>query len=308
MTEEQDAAIVTIAMAQHGVFSRAQAKERGFTPRQIERKLARRRWILVAPNVYALPQWERTFEQRAFTAQLYAGDGSFVSHRCAAMLRELDGVKRAGIDVTTSRRVRPLKGVTIHYSTDATGDEWVDDAGLRIATVTRILLDLAATGTSLKVLERVYECGVRRGETDLPSLAALCERVARRGKRTSRLAQLVERVVRDGRRNGSDAETLFFQILRDAGLPLPTRQRQVLREDVSFAYSDYAYDDVDAVLEVLGYRWHSSRNSLDRDAERNNDLNLSGKTLLEFTWTHLTEDRDYIVRTVERLLEGRRAA
>ena len=45
-----------------------------------------------------------------------------------------------------------------------------------------------------------------------------------------------------------------------------------------------------------------ARGRRDRDAERNNDINLEKKTLLEFTWTHLTKDQDYIRRTVRRLL------
>lgn len=308
MSAALDAKAIELALRQFGVFSRAQALELGFTDRQIEHRLAKRLWIRRAPEVYALPQWERTFEQRAMVAHLHAGKGSFLSFECAAVLRDLDAISWAPISITVERkrmrRIPDIKLVDVHYATDIDPSDWSMVGQLPVASIGRIVADLAGTH-SLNTLERIYECGRRRGEIDVDTLHAVLGRLARRGKPGSRrMRALASRLVADGKRNGSDAETIFFQILRDAGLPLPTRQVMVLREDGSHAYTDYAYENIDAVLEVLGYAWHSSRAHLDRDAERNNDINLADKTLLEFTWTHLKDDRDYIVRTVRRLLEA----
>lgn len=312
MTAARDGEILELALAQFGAFSRAQAGERGFSKRQITYKLGEGLWLRRAPEVFALPQFDRTFEQRAMVAHLHAGAGSYLSFECAGMLRDLDGITSAPIEVTVHRkrmrRIPAGKVAKVHYEPDIDPSDYSMVGPLPVASVGRIIADLARS-RSLNALERMFECGHRRGDIDVDGLLAVAERLARRGKPGSaRLRELAARVVADGKRNGSDAETIFFQILRDANLPLPSRQVMMLRDDGSHAYTDYAYEGVDAVLEVLGYAWHSSRASLDRDAERNNDINLSDKTLLEFTWTHLKHDRDYIVRTVSRLLGARRLA
>ena len=310
MTAARDGEILELALAQFGAFSRAQAIERGFTKRQIAYKLGEGLWLHGAPETFVLPQFERTFEQRAMVAHLHAGPGSYLSFECAAMLRQLDGSRSASIEVTVHRelmrRIPTSKVAKVHYQPEIDPSDYSMVGPLPVASVGRIIADLARS-RSVNALERMFECGHRRGDIDVDGLLAVVDRVARRGRPGStRLRELAARVVADGKRNGSDAETIFFQILRDANLPLPSRQVMMLRDDGSHAYTDYAYEGIDAVLEVLGYAWHSSRASLDRDAERNNDINLSEKTLLEFTWTHLKHDREYIVRTVSRLLGTRR--
>ena len=299
-----EVSLEVLARTQFGVFSRAQARAAGATPHEIQHRLDSKRWGRVAPSVYRLRGWPSTFEQRAMIAHLHAGPGSFLSFQCGAMLRNLDAIQSAVVAITVPRRLRSIpNGVRVHYSTDATVYDWSMVGPLPVATPTRILIDLAGTSTSLNTLERIYECANRRGEITPDLLDEAVNRLARKGKPGIVKARaLVKQIVRDGKRNGSDAETIFFQILRDANLPLPTRQRMVMREDGSHAYTDYAYDGIDAVLEVLGFDSHSRRVDLTNDAERNNDINLLKKTLLEFTWTHLTKDPNYVIRTVRRLL------
>lgn len=305
MHASPDAAIEALARTQYGAFSFEQATLAGLSPDQVHRRVGSGRWRRAAPAVYVLPGWDVTYRQRVMVACLHAGPGAFASHRCAAVLRNADGVTSAAVEVTVPRRLRRIPDVVVHWSTDCTVYDWTIVDAIPTATMTRTLVDLAATA-SVVTLERIFECGLRRGETSYLEVEKLVDRLARRGKpgiRRSR--QLLATVLRDGKRNGSEAETRFFQLLRAAGLPLPTRQRLVCRDDGAFAYCDYAYDGVDAVIEILGYEWHSSRRSLRADAERNNDINLLGKTLIELTWHHLTKDHAYVVNTVRRLLRDK---
>lgn len=306
MYASPDAAIEALARTQHGAFSRAQAIDARMSTEQVKRRLRSGRWLRVAPAVYVLPGWAVTYRQRVMVACLHAGPGAFASHRCAALLRGADGIATAPVVVTVPRRLRRIPHVVVRYSTDCLVYDWSVLDAIPTATTTRTLLDLAAD-EDVTTLERVFEWGVRRGETSYLEVEKLVDRLARPGKPGVRRTRgLLAMVLRDGRRNGSEAETRFFQLLRDAGLPMPTRQRMICRNDGSFAYCDYAYDGVDAVIEILGYEWHSSKRSLRADAERNNDINLLGKTLIEFTWHHLTHDRLHVANTVRRLLRDKR--
>ncbi|HEX7167106.1 MAG TPA: DUF559 domain-containing protein [Acidimicrobiales bacterium] len=208
------------------------------------------------------------------------------------------------MEITVPRRLRSIPdGPRVHYSTDCTVFDWSFVGPMPVASVTRTILDLAGAGASLDVLERVYECGQRRGETSFAALEEIVDRLARPGKQgIPHMRALLERVPRDGRVNASEAETRFFQILRDHRLPLPTRQHMVERADGSLAFADYAYEGIPVLLEVLGLAWHSSSEQLRRDAERRNALRPLGYSTIEFTWHHLTRDRDYVVRLVRALL------
>ena len=299
-----DASIEAKARRQHDAFTRRQALEMGFTPDAIRVRVRGKRWRRVAKGVYVLAGSKKTYKQRVMIAVLQAGPGSFASHRCAARLRELDGVTTAPVEITVPRRLRAKPaGVRIHYSTDCTVFDWSEIDGIPVATVTRIIVDLAADkSASLGVLERIFECGQRRGETSHAMLREMVQRLARPGKRGIRRARALTAVLLDdGQVNHSDLETRFFQLLRRAGLPLPRRQRVVHRPDGRFAYADYAYDELDAHIELLGYRWHSSSDALTHDVERNNDIALQRTVVLQFTWSHVTRRPAYVLDKVRAL-------
>ena len=298
LKEPVDVAVERIARSQHGAFSRQQALDCGATDSLIHRRKAARRWRRVAPSVYVLAGWERTFRQRVVVATLQI-PGSAASHECAALLRKLDGVRTARIEITVPRTcgAKP-KGVTLHRSDDLLDEDVEVVDGIRTTTATRTLVDLAAQ-ISRNDLECAYECGVRRGETSLEAIEALVERVGRSGRRGVAGARaLIKIAVQDGKRNGSELETRFFQILRELGLPLPTRQHQVFRPDGRFAYADYAYDDEKVVFELQGYEGHSTKKQHRRDTERNNMIALRGYTLYEFTWHHVMREPDMVKRVV----------
>ena len=296
--EPVDVAIERIARSQHGAFSRRQAIDCGATDTLIHRRKKAGRWRRVAPGVYVLAGWERTFRQRVIVAVLQV-PGSAASHECAALLQRLDGVRTAPIEITVPRTsgAKP-KGVTVHRSDDLLEEDVEVIDGIRTTTVTRTLVDLAAQ-ISRNDLECAYESGVRRGATSLEAIEKLVERVGRSGRRgVTRARALIKIAVRDGERNGSELETRFFQILRELGLPLPTRQRQVFRPDGRFAYADYAYDDEKVVFELQGYEGHSTKIQHRRDTERNNMIALRGYTLFEFTWHHVMREPEMVKRVV----------
>ena len=287
-----------LARKQHGVFSRRQAIEVGATPALIYRRAKAGRWRRVAPGVYAIPAWERTMKQRVMAAVLQV-PGSAASHRCAALLHRLDGVRAAPIEITIPRSSggSPVQ-VTIHRSDDLIADDVVVVDGIPTTSITRTLVDISSH-MRLTDLECAYEDGVRRGETSLAELEAFVSRIARPGRRgVGGARRLIDIALRDGKRNGSALETRFLQILRRLGLPAPVRQCQIFRPDGRFAYADYAYEEHQVVFELQGYEGHSKKLDHRRDTERNNMLQLRGYRLFEFTWHHVMNEPDKVAGVV----------
>jgi very-short-patch-repair endonuclease len=298
--EALDAKIEQLARKQHGAIARRQVLALGGGSSVITRRVKARRWTRVAPGVYVLRGIERTFKQRVMIAVLQAGRGAAASHRCAAVLHVLDGVRMAAVEVTITRRttLRLPAGVVLHRSTDLEPRDIVEIDGIPTTSITRTLVDIA-NRISLADLECAYEDGVRRHATSFDAVESLVDRVARPGRPGVRGARVLLRIaVRDGKRNGSELETRFFQLIRALGLPLPVRQRQVCRPDGRFAYADYAYEAQRVLFELQGYDGHTKRIDHRRDTERNNMLNLRGYRVYEFTWHHVMREPERVKEVV----------
>ncbi len=311
MTVNVDAAIEALARTQQGAFSRTQARQRGATDGLIDRRLTAGRWLPADTGVFLLPGHPRTFLQRLFVATL-ATPGSFVSHEAAARVHGLDAVRDAQVEVTaprgSGRRSRASGGV-VHHPRIAPEPEDVTILGsLPVASAARTLADLASRHP-VPVLERVYESAARQGLIVPDDLDRIADRLGtRRVPGAGRLRALRSMIVRDDTVNGSDLETVWFQLVRKAGLPLPTRQRLVVRPDGRLAFADYAWPARNVIVELEGYEWHSSRLAHRADVERNNDLAIAGWTVVRFTWRQVVHDPDYVVGVLFALLGTTRAA
>jgi hypothetical protein len=92
-----DQPCASIAAAQFGLISHAQAVACGMSPHAIHRRVAARRWDRVLPGVYRLVGAPSSWEQRLMAAVVWAPE-AVVSHRGAAALWRLDGFDRGPVD------------------------------------------------------------------------------------------------------------------------------------------------------------------------------------------------------------------
>ncbi len=73
-----------LAKSQHGVFTRRQALEAGFTPGEVDGRVNRQAWIGVDYAVYRAAETPTSWHQRLMAACL--GGPAVASHRSAAAL------------------------------------------------------------------------------------------------------------------------------------------------------------------------------------------------------------------------------
>ena len=115
---------------QAGVVSRAQARSAGTTAQQIDRLVARRRWVPVHPRVYLAATHGFTAEARVRAAVLWAGDGAVLGGLAAVWWHGLLPVLTATVTVTVPRRCPdPRPGVAVRRrvlrAADALFPAWV---------------------------------------------------------------------------------------------------------------------------------------------------------------------------------------
>ncbi len=225
------------------------------------------------------------------------------SGKVAAELLGFDSIAADGADFTvrptasgrragTRRRVLAPERITVVH-------------GIRVTSALQTLLDLAAL-VDADVWEQALESALRMQlttieaiETELPGLS----RSRTPGVRTIRKV-LARRPV-GAPPTESLLETLMIQVIRDAGLPDPTRQVRVWSESGRIvARVDLAYPELGVFLELDG-QYHLGQPV--HDANRQTAVTAATGWLCgRFTWKEVTGQPKYTARRVAALLEQAR--
>jgi len=98
-------------------------------------------------------------------------------------------------------------------------------------------------------------------------------------------------------------EREYLRLIATTALPLPATQQVRSRRGDKLIRVDFHFLDTPVVVEVLGYRWHRTTAQMAIDAERMNQLVLSGHVPLQFTYSQVVSGpRQVIDDTTDAVL------
>jgi very-short-patch-repair endonuclease len=299
--ESDERSVAALASRQHGVFSRAQALELGFSSSRIHRRLESGRWDSPLRGVYRIAGGPVTELQRAIVAALWAGPGALVSHRAAAALWELGLSFPRQIDLwIPSARDRRTTGVVVHRGgrLDRADRALLD--GIPLTTPVRTIIDLAGRLEDER-LEALVERAVHEGKVSIERLDARLAALGGSGRPgTGRLGAIL------GRRRALPAlesvlEVRVWRLLCASGLPRPARQHEVSARGRRYRL-DFAWPGQRLALECDGWGAHGGRQSFHADRSRLGDLVASGWRVLPVTWTACVDSPDELLARVRGAL------
>jgi very-short-patch-repair endonuclease len=291
----RDWTIAAIAERQYGVVSRAQLLAAGIGTGAIATRIRRHRLHPLHRGVYAVGHTALPPLAREMAAVLACWPDAVVSHQSAggAIWQLLEPVHDV-IDLTVSRtspRRRP--GLRVHRSQRLDPEDVAVVRGIPVTSVARTLVDLAES-VSDRELERAFDEATARRLVTNASITAAVERLqGRRG--TGRLKMLLDRDAEPAFTR-SEAEERLLALIRKAGLPAPEVNPLVARHTVDFLWRDRRL-----IVEVDGYRFHSTRAAFERDRVRDAELIAAGFRVVRVTWRQLTEQP---LTIVARLAQG----
>lgn len=291
----RDWTIAAIAERQYGVVSRAQLLAAGIGTGAIATRIRRHRLHPLHRGVYAVGHTALPPLAREMAAVLACWPGAVISHRSAggAIWQLLEPVHDL-IDLTVSRtspRSRP--GLRVHRSQRLGAEDVTIVRGVPVTSPARTLVDLAEAASD-RDLERAFDEATTRRLVTTASITAAVERLSgRRG--TGRLSALLERDTEPAHTR-SEAEERLLALVREAGLPAPEVNALVARHTVDFLWRERRL-----IVEVDGYRFHSSRSAFERDRVRDAELIAAGFRVVRITWRHLTEQP---LTIIARLAQG----
>lgn len=245
------------------MISAEQLSSLGFTRNRVADLVSEGHLHRLYRGVYAVGHLKLTRDGRLAAALLAAGDGAFLSHRTAAALHGLRNLNLRRIDVTVvGAAVRARQGVRIHRTTKApVRGELTELNGLRISTIPRLLVELAATETQDE-LGRLIDEAVRRRAFDHANLRTAIDRHATRpgiGKLRAAYAAYVPRSDRK-----SNLERAFDRLLtKYPEIPEPLRNVYIDIWEL-----DCYWPEHDVALELDGRPYHLTVADIERDRRK----------------------------------------
>jgi very-short-patch-repair endonuclease len=294
--ESPDAAIAAIADEQFGVFSRRQALNAGFSPRQVGLRISARRWEALYRAVYRMVGSPPTLEQSAMAAALFAGDGALISYGTAGLLWKIAGARATALElwVPSSRRT-DADGLVLHRGTRLDRADRTMLGPIPITTPARTLIDLSARMEDDRLLNAV-EDAIRRELCTPERLAVRAEALRKSGRPgAGRLAELL--AGRSGRPLESALEAKVWLLVQRSGLPLPRRQHWVSLPGGRYRL-DFAWPEQKVGLECDGWEHHGRRGAFAPDRARLAEFAAAKWQILPVTWDACTREP----RRVERWL------
>jgi very-short-patch-repair endonuclease len=291
--ETPDRRIERLARSQHGCFNHDQAVALGCTQTMVHRRLDARRWLHLAPGVYALPSAPSSWERQYKAAELSARDASL----CGLAAAKVHGL-------ATFKVVRPE--IVVPYTTTtrnklavlhrSLGVPTVSVRGMRVTSVAQTLFDVL-TRVRLDRLELAMDGALLERKTSVDDLAE--RRRAYDGSRKAGIA--IWRALIDERSEDgwvppeSELEAALATVLRDLpGDPVVIRQITMPWWQAGAGRVDTLLPEWRTILEADGRRWHSRVHDFDADRWRDNVAQANGYRVLRFTHVHLTKRPDEV--------------
>jgi hypothetical protein len=297
--------LAALAKGQLGAFSRRQAHAAGVTDHQLRSRVESGFLHQPGPNVFRSPFVGDTPLAALVALMLDIGEPCWASGPTAAALHGFDGFRLAApFDVTILRgRDVHRRAARVHTTKILPLIDRAHVGDVAVTSAARSLIDLARS-ESVERLTIAYDSGLRDGKysEDLVHRRIVALRSPGRYGMDRLLAAIEGR---DARRGGhSWLERRFLVLLAEAGLPRPMTQQVLSRARDRLVRVDCRFPGTQVVVELLGYRWHRTRDQLNRDTERLNALVGDGFQPYQFTYDQLTETPASVLETVRVALFG----
>jgi uncharacterized protein DUF559 len=260
------------------VVSRSQLLALGLSRGAVEHWLSVGRLQLLFRGVYSVGHTALRAEGRRLAAVLACGPGAVLSHRSAASHWGLLRTDQTRIDVTAPRGRHGAPGIRLHRSRSLDAQDTTHHEGIPITSVSRTLLDLAATARPSE-LERALAQTERLQLYDHRATEGTIAR-ANGHRGTQILAQATSRTPK-WTQNEWEAE--FLDLIREAGLPEPETNDAFHVPDYGHCEPDYHWPQHRVIVETDGFETHGTRHAFRNDRAKDAALTAYGYRVLRFT-------------------------
>ena len=276
-----------LAEAQHGVVSRAQLLDLGFSRHAIAHRLRSGRLHAVRTGIYAIGRPTLTQHGRWMAAALACGDHAVLSHGSAAALMRIGHERRGLIEISTSvLSDRRRRGIKIHRRKSLRPGDLGTFERIPVTSPIQTLIDIAPRLDRM-ALERAINEADKYDLVNPPRLRKALE--SRSGDPGVRILRTVldHRTFRLTRKQ---LEQRFLPLTARAGLPVPLTKQIVNGFEV-----DFWWPNLKLVVETDGLRYHRTPAEQARDRLRDQTHTAAGLVNLRFTHEQVRYEPDHVL-------------
>lgn len=292
--------LLRTAAAQADVLSGRQLLEH-LTTGEVRSRIRSGRWQRAGRSVVVLHNGPLTELQQVWAALLQSPEGSAVSGPTSMALNDFVDPWAKGIHITIPCGQRAPVGLdaVVHWSNFLGPHDIAPKASPRRTRMPRSVVDWASWQPTERAARLVVLRAAQSGKVSTDQLrSALPTRGPCRHH-----AVILESVIDVEGGIQSVPEHDFRELVRRAGLPLPTHQ--VVRRQPSGRYFlDVGWDEFRLSAEVQGVH-HFEAATRDKDLDRQNDLVVEGESLLQFTSYAVRHQQPKVAETLRRALAHR---
>jgi very-short-patch-repair endonuclease len=301
-----------IARRQRGLFTREQAgREAGLSRGWIARRVASRAWVPVLRGVYRVEGTPGSWEQRLVAACLWAGDGAVISHRTAATLHKLEGIRPVRridpIELTVpEERQRHAPGLVVHRSRALARSDRTTIDEIPVTSLPRTLIDLSSDLDERRLTVAIDSGLARHRFVDVRWLRRELDRLKVKGREIAPFFErLLEERSPDAVHLDSALERRFSAALRAARLLRPVEHYEVVEDGRRLGELDFAYPRLKLGIELDGAAVHGQKRVFERDREQLSELATSGWSIVHVTWAQLDENENAVLERLGRAIAKR---
>lgn len=297
-----DRRVTALAARQRGVISRAQLLALGITPSAVDRALARGRLYRAHRGVYSvmpLPALPPLARERA--AILACGQRAYISHHSAAGLLNIRPRHTGNVEVTIVGRdaARRRSGLIVHRTQVLDRRDVRSHEGIPVTSAALTVIDIAPDLCEYDLQLALNEALARKLMTVWQMRQVLDRYPNRLGSslvRTQLQPELLTGVPNSG------GEKALLVHLVSAGLPRP-----LVNHKLGGWRPDLYWPEARLAVEVDGVDFHSTRPRLERDHRKDLGLRGMGVESLRFTGRQIKRELPFVLVTIAREYEKRRA-
>jgi hypothetical protein len=273
-----DEVLGRLASSTHGVVRRRDILVAGVSAEAIRARLKRGALLVEYPGVYRVGHRAPSIEASYLAAVWACGEGALLRGRAAAHLLGLLKGPAPPPEVVT-RSKRRIEGITTSRYRWLHRTEAMKHRGIPVTTVARTLVDLAPRLPLDGLARACHEAGVRYRTTPAHVQAVLDRHRTMPGARNLRAVMLGDAPVLL-----SQLERAFIALLRAEKLALPQTNRRT-----GGHYVDCRWPGQRLTVELDSFRYHNSRESWERDRQREREARARGDEFRRYTWQDVFE-------------------
>jgi hypothetical protein len=291
VTQAMSRAVWALASAQHGVVTRAQLLELGFSPAAIQHRIDRGRLFPIFRGVYAVG-WPY-LEPRGcwMAAVLSCGPAAVLSHVSAAALWGILDARKGPTEISLPHGVqRRRPGITTHRRSHLRPEDITEHDGIPVTRPVATLVDIAACGSERRLARAIGEAD-KLDLLDTDTLRRALDSMSHKRPGVATLKWLLDRptfAITD-----SDLERLLLAIIERTGLPRPIAGAYVNGFKV-----DFYFPHLGLIIEADGLRYHRTPLQQEKDMIRDNAHAAAGLLTLRFTHHQITKRPEEVEATI----------